>query len=250
MGQKRERRPVRVVAALAVSHGSCVDIGLTAGRYHSGALSSLTRRAACNSVIGRILMASQIERSENAVSQAADEAKKAARSAGKNLSESAGAAREQVAESLDSAAESLGQKTKSAPQSAKRYSRTAQDKLQGAADYVRDTDVRQMGKDAADAATTHPLASLLVLSAVVIGGGMVVAALARQSGRPSFAHDASFSQEGPRAMGLTSSATGIGRKGTETLSRIRDAAFSLALAKAVEAVDDIFPGFREHYEKA
>ena len=195
-------------------------------------------------------MASQIERSENAVSQVTDEAKKTARNVGKNLSESTGAAREQVAESLDSAADSLGQTGNSAPEPAKRYSKKAQDKLHGAADYVRDTDVRQMGKDAADAATTHPLASLLVLSAVVLGGGMVVAALVRQSGRSSFAHDSNFSQEGSRTMGLTSSATGIGRKGTETLSRIRDAAFSLALAKAVEAVDDIFPGFREHYERA
>lgn len=189
-------------------------------------------------------MASQIERAKDAASQVVDEAKSTARSVGHNLSDSANAAREQVANSLDAAADGLDQKSKSAPDTAKRYARKAQDTLHGAAGYVRENDVRQMGQDAADTARANPLTSLFVLSAVVVGGGIVVAALVRNSGRPG------FSQETPRVVGLSSSATGIGRKGTETLSRIRDAAFSLALSKAVQAVDDIFPGFREHYERA
>jgi GH25 family lysozyme M1 (1,4-beta-N-acetylmuramidase) len=33
------------------------------------------------------------------------------------------------------------------------------------------------------------------------------------------------------------------------LGRVRDAAISFALTKAIDTVDDMFPGFRDHYER-
>ena len=127
-------------------------------------------------------------------------------------------------------------------ESAKRYSSAAKDKLQDVADYVHDTDAEDMGRDLMHATTAHPVASLLVLGAVVIGGGILVAAML---------HDdrANGSGESRGVMRLASAAGGMGPRATETLSRIRDAAFSFALAKAVDTVDGMFPGFREHYER-
>ncbi len=117
------------------------------------------------------------------------------------------------------------------------------DKLHDVADYVRENDVEDMGRDVMRAATAYPVASLLVLSAVVIGGSMLVAAML-QDDRPRDA-----SGESRRPMRLASAVSGLGPKGTETLSRIRDAAFGFALDKAVDKVDGMFPGFREHYER-
>jgi hypothetical protein len=104
------------------------------------------------------------------------------------------------------------------------------------------SDADEMGRDVMRAAATYPMTSLLVLSVVVIGGGMLVAAMLRDdaaetSGRPG------------RPMRLASAMSGLGPKGTETLSRIRDAAFSFAFDKAIDHVDVMFPGFREHYER-
>ena len=43
---------------------------------------------------------------------------------------------------------------------------------------------------------------------------------------------------------------GLGPKATDTVNRIRNAAFSMALAKTVDTIEEMFPGFREHFEKA
>jgi len=117
------------------------------------------------------------------------------------------------------------------------------DKLHNVADYVRENDVEDMGRDAMRAATAYPMVSLLVLSAVVIGGSMLVAAMLQDDGR------AETSGASSRPLRLASAVSGLGPKGTETLSRIRDAAFGFALDKAVDKVDGMFPGFREHYER-
>ena len=117
------------------------------------------------------------------------------------------------------------------------------DKLHDVADYVRENDVEDMGRDVMRAATAYPVVSLLVLSAVVIGGSMLVAAILQDDGR------AETSRASSRPMRLASAVSGLGPKGTETLSRIRDAAFGFALDKAVDKVDGMFPGFREHYER-
>ena len=104
--------------------------------------------------------------------------------------------------------------------------------------------VENIGANSLDDAgdSQHPVASLLVLGAVVIGGGLLVAAMLRDHG----AEDGLGEFRGPRRLAAV---TGMSPKVIETVSRVRDAAFSLALAKAVDTVDEIFPGFREHYER-
>ena len=94
--------------------------------------------------------------------------------------------------------------------------------------------------DAGD--SQYPVASWLVLGAVVIGGGLLVAAMLRDHG----AEDGLGEFRGPRRLAVVS---GMSPKVIQTVSRVRDAAFSFALAKAVDTVDEIFPGFREHYER-
>jgi hypothetical protein len=137
----------------------------------------------------------------------------------------------------------VGEKGRSAPEPARGYALSAKDKLHDAADYVRDHDAGEMGRDAMSAATAHPVASVLVLSAVVIGGSWLVAAFLRDDG---FADQ---SEQPGRRMRLASAVSGLGPKGAETLSRIRNAAMSFAFAKAVDGIDGMFPGFREHYDR-
>jgi hypothetical protein len=96
--------------------------------------------------------------------------------------------------------------------------------------------------DAVD--SPFPVASLLVLGAVVIGGSFLVAAMLRDDER----EDGLGEFRGPRR--LAAAMSGMGPRVTDTLSRMRDAAFSFALAKAIDTVDEMFPGFRDHYERA
>jgi len=49
---------------------------------------------------------------------------------------------------------------------------------------------------------------------------------------------------------LSSAVDGLGPKGADALSRMRDAAVAFALAKAVATVEEVFPGFKEHFERA
>ena len=112
-----------------------------------------------------------------------------------------------------------------------------------AADYIREHDVEDMGQDVMRAAKAHPIASLLVMGAVVVGGSMLIAAMLRDDG------SSGTSGRSRRVMGLASASSGLGPKGTEALSRIRDAAFSFVFDKAVDTVNEMFPGFREHYER-
>ena len=91
---------------------------------------------------------------------------------------------------------------------------------------------------------SYPLGPLLVLGAVVIGGGMLVAAMLHDDGPMDGAG------ESRRPMGLVRAASNMSPRVTETLSRIRDAAFSFAIAKAIDTVEDLLPGFRDHYERA
>jgi hypothetical protein len=142
---------------------------------------------------------------------------------------------------VEDASEMVGDKSESAPHPDKRYSRAVNDKLHDAADYVHGTDVQEMGRDAINAAKAYPLASLLVLGAVVIGGSILVATLF---------DDDLHSDWSRKSLGLSSAASGLGPKGKENVIRIRDAAFGFALAKAVEMADNMWPGFKEHYDKA
>jgi ABC-type transporter Mla subunit MlaD len=183
------------------------------------------------------------ERAGNSTSNAADQVKDFAAGAAKSVGDALDSGREQVANAMDDAADTMGEERKNAPESAKRYSRNAKDKLHDVADYVRDNDAEDMGRDVMRAATAYPVASLLALSAVVIGGSMLVAAMLQDDG------PADASGESRRPMRLASAVSGLGPRGTETLSRIRDAAFGFALDKAVDRVDAMFPGFRERYER-
>jgi len=179
------------------------------------------------------------EHAGDTASKGRDQIKEAVGGAAKTAADAADDRRPQVAEALDDAAEAVGKRA-----AGKRYSRTAKDKLHDAADYVRDTNGDDMSRDASDVAVANPMTSLLLLGAVIVGGSLLVAAML-DGDTPSGA-----SSERPRALGLSSAVSGLGPKGTETLNRLRDAAFSFALAKAVDAADDIWPGFREHYERS
>lgn len=161
---------------------------------------------------------------------AQDIATRAAKSAGDTVN----VKRSQVADVIDDAAEKVGEQGKDAPKPLDGYAESAKDKLVTAADYVRDHDAQQMGRDALDTAKEYPVASLAILAAVVIGGGLVVGAMLRD----------------PQSGGAQHLASGLGPKTTDTLSKMRDAAYSLVLAKAVDAVEEMFPGFRQHFEKA
>jgi hypothetical protein len=182
------------------------------------------------------------ERAGDSASNAADQVKNVG-AAVNSVGDAIDSARERVADAADDAADTMGEKRKTASELARRYSRTAKDKLNDVADYVRDHDAEDMGRDVMRAATTYPVASLLVLSAVVIGGSLLVASMLHDDG------SADSSRQSRRPMRLASAVSGLGPRGTETLSRIRDAAFGFALHKAVDRLDGMFPGFREHYER-
>src|SRR5688572_8542347 len=189
-------------------------------------------------------MASDTTRRSGNVSSnaAADEVKIVAAGAAKSVGDAIDSVRERVADAADDAADAVGEKRKSASELARQYSRNAKDKLDDVADYVRENDAADMGRDMMRAATAYPVASLLVLSAVVIGGSLFVAAMLQD--RRSV--DASGESRRPIRLAAVS---GLGPRASETLGRLRDAAFGFALDKAVAKVDGMFPGFREHYER-
>jgi hypothetical protein len=173
---------------------------------------------------------------------AADEVTNVAAGAAKSVGDAIDSVRERVADAADDAADTMGGKRTTASELATRYSRNATDKLHDVADYVRENDAEDMGRDVMRAATAHPVASLLVLCAVVVGGSMLVAAMLQDDS------PADASGESRRPIRLAA-ASGLGPRASETLGRIRDAAFGFALDKAVDTVDGMFPGFREHYER-
>jgi hypothetical protein len=106
----------------------------------------------------------------------------------------------------------------------------------------REHESGEMGRDLVRAAQTSPMVSLLVMGAVVVGGSMLIAAMLKDDG-PAGAG------ESRGLLRLGSASNGLGPKGIETLTRIRDAVFSFVFDKAVATADQMFPGFREHYER-
>ena len=97
-----------------------------------------------------------------------------------------------------------------------------------------------LGRDAVELAQDNPVATLLVASAIVIGGGLLVARIVHDLNR---ADGAERSSSSPLVSGW-------GPKATHTISQIRDAVFGLALMKAVDSLERTFPGFREHFDSS
>ena len=104
----------------------------------------------------------------------------------------------------------------------------------------RDHERSDLGREAVEIAQDNPLATLLVASAIVIGGGLLVARIVREVNRSG----------GTERSSSTSLASGWGPKATHTISQLRDAAFGLALMKAVDSLERTFPGFREHFDSS
>lgn len=177
--------------------------------------------------------------------KAADDAKQSAAAVAKRAVDAVDAQRERVAGAIDDAADGLENQGKKSPNPIRDYADTAKDKLHDAAEYVRDTGAEQMGKDAVGVVRDYPVGTLLVVGAVLIGGSLLVAALTDHDRAPARGADSAV-----QSFSLASAAKGLGPKSIETLTRLRDAAFSFALAKAIDAAEDMFPGFREHFEKA
>ena len=115
----------------------------------------------------------------NAASKAADRAENIARTGLSKAAEAADTKREQAADAIDTAAEAVDRQGKKLPKPVNQYAGGVKDGLETAADYVRDHDVREMADQAVKTAKDYPIASLLVLGAVVLGGGLLVAGMAR-----------------------------------------------------------------------
>lgn len=170
-----------------------------------------------------------------------EDAKKAATGAIKKAAHVVDAHREKAADVIEDAADTIGEQGKKGPRAVRNSADTAKDRLDQAADYVRDHSAEEMGRDAMSYARAYPIGSLLAFGAIVIGGSMLLAAMVDDD---QVASDSD--QHTPRGL---SSAVGGFAKSSETLDRLRDAAFGFALAKAVEAADELWPGFKEHYDK-
>jgi len=181
-------------------------------------------------------------RSGNPASKAADRVENVVTTGVNKANDAANAQRGQAAGALDAAAEAVDRHGKKLPKPLDDYAGDVKDGLATVADYVRDHDVREMADQAAMTVKDYPVTALLVLGAVVLGGGLLVASIIRNE---------NDSNGGSARQPLfASAADGLGPKATETVNRIRNAAFSMALAKTVDTIEDMFPGFREHFEKA
>jgi ElaB/YqjD/DUF883 family membrane-anchored ribosome-binding protein len=149
--------------------------------------------------------------------------------------------RQKAANTLDQAADSIDRQADRLPDPLNDYADSVKSALDSTADYVRHNNARQMADDAASLVSDHPLASLLILGAAVAGAGVLLASVMGGDSESSASsghrlHAASGTVWGPRTAAV--------------VAQFRDALFSLAVARTVQTVDEMFPGFREHFEKA
>ena len=188
-------------------------------------------------------MASQpTGRSGNSAPKVTDTANEKVMGGVKKAADAVDARRGEVADALDTAAQTVDEQGKNAPEPVKGYAGEAKQKIEAAADYVRDHDAKEIGTDVYEKAKEFPLASVIIFGAVIVGGGLLLAAMRDQ--------DDSFMEPGQQQPStLAAMAGGLGPQATDTLTKMRDAAVSFALMKAIEAVDDRFPGFRQHFER-
>ena len=182
-------------------------------------------------------------RSGNDAGKAADRVKASAGGIARSAAEAGEHTKRHAADSRDEAADAAVDKSEGMREAASRSAGAAKEKLHAAADYVRGTDAREMSGDLMNRAAAYPLASVLIVSGLVIGGGFLVATMLRDEGADGEVAGVR------RPRGLSSVTSSLGPKGQETLTRIRDAAVSFAIAMAVDTAEQIFPGFREHFER-
>jgi len=149
--------------------------------------------------------------------------------------------RQKAANALDQAADSIHQQADRLPDRLDEYADSVKNALGSTADYVRHNNARQMADDAATFVSDHPVASLLILGGVVAGAGFLLA-----SGMGG--NSESSPSSGSRLNAASS--TVWGPRTAAVVSQFRDALFSLAVARTVQTVDEMFPGFREHFDKA
>lgn len=174
---------------------------------------------------------------------AAEHVSEKAAEAGRTVSHAVNEQRRNVAQALDSASDAVDRRGQQLPKPLDQYADHVKDGLSGAATYVRKNDAGDMAEDALDTVREHPIPSLLVLGAVVVGGGLLIASLLAEGDGDA------DNADGTKSL-LSAAANGLGPKANATIIRMRDAAFNMALTKAVDAVEEMFPGFREHFEKA
>lgn len=177
----------------------------------------------------------------NSTSKAAEEAKHAAEGVAKKVTDAIDANREKVADAIDETADNVTGYASKAPGRVKDSSKGATDKLHEAASYVRQNNAREMGLDAMNVARQYPVTSIIAFGALVVGGSMLVAAMLDE--------DQTSGSSSGSPLRLSSAVSSLGPKGSETVTRIRDAAVQFALDKIVEAADELWPGFKQKYEK-
>jgi hypothetical protein len=184
------------------------------------------------------------EHAKQATTKAADQVTEQVTNGARRAVDAVNEQRGKAAQAIDTAAEAVDRQGERLPKPVNEYATDVKDGLHTAADYVREHDASEMAGDAVETVKAYPVISLLLVGAVVIGGGVLIASLlSQEEGDHSDANDA-------QSKSLFAAAShGLGPKASETVTRMRDAAFNMALTKAVDTMEDLFPGFREHFEK-
>jgi len=180
------------------------------------------------------------ERAEEGARNAMGRAGEIASSTAEKLEASMDSQRQKTADALNEAADGVDRQADRLPNPLDEYADAVKNALGSTADYVRHNNAREMADDAGTLVSDHPVASLLILGAA-IGGGLILASVIGGE------HESSASSE-HRAH--SASSTPWGPRTAAVVAQFRDALFGLAVAKAVQSVDELFPGFKEHYERA
>ena len=111
------------------------------------------------------------------------------------------------------------------------------ERLAATAGYLREHDAREIARDAVKVVRQYPVMSTFVIMAALAGGSLAASTWRRRDVATDSVRGGATTRE-------------IRPNVAETVGRIGAAALSFALAKGVDAIDDAFPGFREHFEKA
>jgi hypothetical protein len=186
-------------------------------------------------------MAAPNDRPGPTLAKTAERAHDAASGAATKMEHAADAKRKEGATVLDRAAHAIGDQAKRLPGALGEYADTAKEGITDAADYVRHTDAKDMMDDAVGTAKAHPITSILVLGAVVVGGGLL---LANAMGKDS----QSGESNGESLFAKLSN--GWGPEITDKVTHFRDSLFNFAITGVVDNLEQIVPGFRDHFDKA